>query len=107
MLFTKTNYWFLFSSFLIISTGEDKKSLAPVLRAAAVPLLDQSICRSSEVNGGKNQQILDSMLCAGMLLLLYFIWSCKSNKIFVFLGFLQGGIGLFCVNVQIKTKNIY
>lgn len=47
------------------STGTDKKSIAPVLRAAAVPLLDQSTCKSSEVNGGRNQQILDSMLCAG------------------------------------------
>lgn len=46
-------------------TGEDKKSSAPVLRAAAVPLLDQNTCRSSEVNGGRNQKILDSMLCAG------------------------------------------
>lgn len=52
---------------LYITAGEDKKSLASVLRAATVPLLDQATCRGSEVNGGKNQQILDSMLCAGMI----------------------------------------
>lgn len=56
-------------------TGDDKQSLAPILRAAAVPLLDQNTCKSSEVNGGRNQQILDSMLCAGKLII-YLLFDC-------------------------------
>lgn len=90
---------------MTVLTGEDKKSLAPVLRAAAVPLLDQDICRSSEVNGGRNQQILDSMLCAGKS----FICKTKTNSNYCLLlnkniGFLQGGIGLLYVSNRIYTK---
>lgn len=45
--------------------AEDNKSLAPVLRAAAVPLLDMETCRMSGVNRGRSQNILDTMICAG------------------------------------------
>lgn len=41
--------------------------MASILRAAAVPLLDIDICRNTEVNGGRQQTILDTMLCAGFL----------------------------------------
>lgn len=46
--------------------AEDQKSLAPVLRAAAVPLLDMETCRLSDVSGGRSQSILDTMICAGL-----------------------------------------
>lgn len=46
-------------------TADDTKSIAPVLKAAAVPLLDMDTCRSKEVNGGRYQTILDTMICAG------------------------------------------
>lgn len=45
--------------------AEDNKSLAPVLQAAAVPLLDMETCRMSGVNRGRSQNILDTMICAG------------------------------------------
>lgn len=45
--------------------AEDNNSLAPTLRAAAVPLLDMETCRMSNVNGGRSQSILDTMICAG------------------------------------------
>ncbi|KAF6213394.1 hypothetical protein GE061_011113, partial [Apolygus lucorum] len=45
----------------------DEKSLASTLRAASVPLLSQSTCRQQDVYGGREQNILDSMLCAGLL----------------------------------------
>lgn len=47
--------------------ADDTKSIAPVLKAAAVPLLDLDTCRSRDVNGGRHQSILDTMLCAGAL----------------------------------------
>ncbi|XP_031629228.1 serine protease 30-like [Contarinia nasturtii] len=47
--------------------NEDNKSMAAVLRAAAVPLLDLETCRMSDVNGGRSQSILDTMICAGLL----------------------------------------
>ncbi|KAG7295693.1 hypothetical protein JYU34_021979 [Plutella xylostella] len=46
---------------------ESTESFAPVLRAAAVPVLDLATCRKSQVLGGRQQAILDSMLCAGVL----------------------------------------
>lgn len=45
--------------------AEDSKSLASVLKAAAVPVLDLDTCRMTDVNGGRSQSILDTMLCAG------------------------------------------
>lgn len=51
--------------FFFYYLAEDKKSLAPTLRAAAVPLLDMETCRMSDVNGGRSQSILDTMICAG------------------------------------------
>jgi len=45
--------------------AEDLKSLAPTLKVAAVPLLDLETCRQSSINGGRQQEILDTMLCAG------------------------------------------
>ncbi|KAF4532505.1 hypothetical protein B566_EDAN003081 [Ephemera danica] len=47
--------------------AEDHDSLSVVLRAAAVPLVPLDRCRSSEIYGGRRQQILDSMICAGSL----------------------------------------
>lgn len=41
--------------------------ISPVLRTAAVPLLSLETCRKDNVYGGRQQQILDSMLCAGHL----------------------------------------
>lgn len=84
---------------MTLSTGEDKLSLAPVLRAAAVPLLDQNTCKSSEVNGGRNQPILDSMLCAGKLISCYTISCTILKSTFYCLGFLQGGIGLCFLSI--------
>lgn len=52
-----------FDQFLFLA--EDNKSLSPVLRAAAVPLLDMETCRMSGVNRGRSQNILDTMICAG------------------------------------------
>lgn len=50
---------------LFFFSAEDNRSLAPTLRAAAVPLLDMETCRMSDVNGGRSQSILDTMICAG------------------------------------------
>ncbi|XP_045458027.1 trypsin-like [Melitaea cinxia] len=47
--------------------AEGTENFAPVLRAAAVPVLDQTTCRKEKVLGGCQQTILDSMLCAGVL----------------------------------------
>lgn len=41
--------------------------LSGVLRAAAVPLLSLETCRRDGVYGGRQQPILDSMMCAGRL----------------------------------------
>ncbi|XP_059057775.1 serine protease 30-like [Achroia grisella] len=46
---------------------ESTESFAPVLRAASVPVLDLATCRANQVLGGRQQAILDSMLCAGIL----------------------------------------
>ncbi|KAJ0182962.1 hypothetical protein K1T71_000938 [Dendrolimus kikuchii] len=46
---------------------ESTESFAPVLRAAAVPVLDLTTCRKNHVLGGRQQEILDSMICAGIL----------------------------------------
>lgn len=46
---------------------DDMTSLAEVLQAASVPLLDLETCRQDNVYGGRHQFILDSMLCAGSL----------------------------------------
>lgn len=52
--------------FVLLNLAEDNKSLAyHGLRAAAVPLLDLETCRMSDVNGGRSQSILDTMICAG------------------------------------------
>lgn len=45
--------------------AEDLKSIPSVLQAAAVPLLDLKTCRKENVNGGRQQEVLDTMLCAG------------------------------------------
>lgn len=49
--------------------NKDAKSVANILRAAAVPLLDQQTCRQADVHGGgerpPQQPVLDTMLCAG------------------------------------------
>ncbi|XP_049883888.1 trypsin-like isoform X2 [Pectinophora gossypiella] len=47
--------------------AESTESFAPVLRAAAVPVLDLTTCRKNQVLGGRQQAILDSMICAGIL----------------------------------------
>ncbi|KAG6454606.1 hypothetical protein O3G_MSEX008780 [Manduca sexta] len=45
--------------------GESNENFAPVLRAAAVPVMDLATCRKNQVLGGRQQPILDSMICAG------------------------------------------
>lgn len=50
---------------ILLILGQDLQSIAPVLRAAAVPLLEQETCRMTDINGGRQQPILDTMLCAG------------------------------------------
>ncbi|KAH9637605.1 hypothetical protein HF086_014769 [Spodoptera exigua] len=47
--------------------AENTENFAPILRAAAVPVLDLNTCRKSQVLGGRQQTILDSMICAGIL----------------------------------------
>ncbi|XP_063836446.1 trypsin-like [Ostrinia nubilalis] len=47
--------------------AESTESFAPVLRAASVPVLDLATCRKNQVLGGRQQAILDSMICAGVL----------------------------------------
>ncbi|XP_045538497.1 trypsin I-P1 [Papilio machaon] len=46
---------------------EGTETFAPVLRAADVPLMDLDTCRKRQVLGGRQQPILDSMICAGVL----------------------------------------
>ncbi|KAG8293042.1 trypsin-1-like [Homalodisca vitripennis] len=46
---------------------DDLESLSDELQAASVPVLDQHTCRQSDVYGGRDQSILDSMVCAGVL----------------------------------------
>ncbi|KAK5641590.1 hypothetical protein RI129_010137 [Pyrocoelia pectoralis] len=41
--------------------------ISPSLRAAVVPLLSLDICRKEGIYGGRQQPILDSMVCAGRL----------------------------------------
>lgn len=48
-----------------VSFTEGTETFAPVLRAADVPLMDLDTCRKSQVLGGRQQPILDSMICAG------------------------------------------
>lgn len=45
----------------------DPERLSPVLRSAAVPLLSLDLCRKDGIYGGRQQAILDTMLCAGRL----------------------------------------
>ncbi|KAJ2943339.1 hypothetical protein O0L34_g12145 [Tuta absoluta] len=47
--------------------AETTEDFAPALRAAAVPVLDLNTCRKSNILGGRQQAILDSMICAGVL----------------------------------------
>lgn len=47
---------------------EDGETFAPVLRAAAVPIVDIETCRMLGIYGGRQQPILDTMLCAGILI---------------------------------------
>ncbi|CAH1154506.1 unnamed protein product [Phaedon cochleariae] len=42
-------------------------SYSSVLKSAAVPVISLDTCRRKSVYGGQQQQILDSMLCAGYL----------------------------------------
>ncbi|XP_032525716.2 trypsin-like [Danaus plexippus] len=46
---------------------ESTENFSPVLRAAAVPVLDLATCRRDKVLGSCKQTILDSMICAGAL----------------------------------------
>nr|CAI5819923.1 unnamed protein product [Callosobruchus analis] len=46
---------------------DDAEVLSPVLKVAAVPVVPLDICRKKTFYGGRTQQILDSMLCAGYL----------------------------------------
>ncbi|GJQ80045.1 hypothetical protein Trydic_g5024 [Trypoxylus dichotomus] len=41
--------------------------LSPVLQTAIVPLLSLDVCRENKVYGGRQQDILDTMVCAGRL----------------------------------------
>ncbi|GBP57058.1 Plasma kallikrein [Eumeta japonica] len=41
------------------------ENFSPVLRAAAVPVMDLTVCRKNQVLGGRQQPILDTMICAG------------------------------------------
>ena len=52
----------------LLEGTDTEQNFAPVLRAAAVPVLDQNTCRKEKVLGGCQQTILDSMLCAGELI---------------------------------------
>ncbi|XP_017774566.1 PREDICTED: brain-specific serine protease 4-like [Nicrophorus vespilloides] len=45
----------------------DPERISPILRSAAVPLISLDTCRQSGIYGGRQQPILDSMLCAGRL----------------------------------------
>ncbi|CAG4948952.1 unnamed protein product [Parnassius apollo] len=47
--------------------AESTETFAPTLRAAEVPLMDLETCRKNQVLGGRQQPILDSMICAGIL----------------------------------------
>ncbi|XP_068622149.1 trypsin-like [Battus philenor] len=47
--------------------AEGTETFAPILRAADVPLMDLETCRKNQVLGGRQQPILDSMICAGVL----------------------------------------
>lgn len=46
---------------------DDLESLSEELQAASVPVLDLETCRQQDVYGGRDQSILDSMVCAGAL----------------------------------------
>lgn len=46
---------------------ENSDVLSPTLKATSVPVLSLDTCRKKEIYGGRQQQILDSMLCAGYL----------------------------------------
>lgn len=41
--------------------------ISPVLRTAVVPLLSSDVCRENSIYGGRQQSILDTMVCAGKL----------------------------------------
>ncbi|CAG9833897.1 unnamed protein product [Diabrotica balteata] len=45
----------------------DIDTSSPVLKVAAVPVISLDTCRLKAIYGGRSQQILDSMLCAGYL----------------------------------------
>ncbi|CAH2056129.1 unnamed protein product, partial [Iphiclides podalirius] len=47
--------------------AEGTETFSPILRAAEVPLMDLDTCRKNQVLGGRQQPILDSMICAGIL----------------------------------------
>lgn len=49
------------------SNPDRPDNLSPILRSAAVPLLSLETCRRDGVYGGRQQEILDTMLCAGHL----------------------------------------
>ncbi|KAG5882884.1 hypothetical protein JTB14_021943 [Gonioctena quinquepunctata] len=46
---------------------DDLETYSPVLKTAAVPIISLEKCRQNSIYGGRHQQILDSMLCAGHL----------------------------------------
>lgn len=50
-----------------IISEDDLESLSEELQAASVPVLDLQTCRQQDVYGGRDQSILDSMVCAGVL----------------------------------------
>lgn len=45
----------------------DPERISPVLRAALVPVISLDSCRRPAIYGGRQQAILDTMLCAGRL----------------------------------------
>lgn len=47
--------------------GDNLDSLPDVLHAAGVPILDLETCRRPDIYGGRQQAILDTMVCAGRL----------------------------------------
>lgn len=46
---------------------EDVDTISDTVQAAGVPILDPDTCRRPEINGGRQQAILDTMICAGRL----------------------------------------
>ncbi|XP_044739091.1 trypsin-1-like [Chrysoperla carnea] len=50
-----------------MTDGDDLDTQSTILQAITVPIIDTAKCRSSTFYGGRQQKILDSMMCAGYL----------------------------------------